>query len=73
MDLRQFFLEIEAAEQEIAELCAKAAELLESEELPRDGQYAFYCEKCAPVFSYYGFFMDAEKFSERARQIYERP
>ena len=51
----------------------KAAELLDTDTLPRDGNYAYYCEKCAPVFGYYGFFAAEELFSERARSIHERP
>ena len=62
-----------AAEDQIAEACQKAAELLDSEEIVKDGEYAYACEKCAPVFGYYGFFMAEEHFSEIARSIHERP
>ena len=38
---------------------------------PQDGYYAFVCEKCASVFSYYGWFFFANELKERARRIYE--
>ena len=49
-----------------------AEALLDEESIPRDGYYAFVCEKCAPVFGYYGYFLAEKKFTERAREIYER-
>jgi len=61
-----------AGEAEIAAYVNKAEELLNTETLPHDGHYAFVCEKCAPVFGYYGFFLAEKEFAERARRIYER-
>lgn len=49
----------------------KAEKLLDMD-IPEDGNYAFVCEKCAPVFDYYGRFMTARKLSGRAKKIYER-
>ena len=46
--------------------------LLNAEDIPRDGYYAFVCEKCAPAFSYYGYFLAAEELKQRAEEIYER-
>ncbi len=63
---------LEGAEEEIKDCCDKAMVLLSSENLPQNGTYAFYCEKCAPVFGYYGYFMAEELFSERAKKIYNR-
>ena len=63
---------LESAENEINDSCAKAVELLDAD-LPRDGNYAFYCVKCAPVFEYYGYFMVADILKARAKEIYERP
>ena len=40
--------------------------------MPRDGYYAFVCEKCAPTFDYYGYFLIADDLNERAKAIYER-
>ena len=49
-----------------------ALALLEDETLPRNGYYAFVCEKCAPTFSAYGWVSYGEELRERARMIYER-
>ena len=62
----------EASEEEVRRCCEKAVELLNVPTLPRDGNYAFYCEKCAPVLSYYGFFMASDELAERAEEIYRR-
>ena len=71
-------LGIEAAEGQIEELLDKAEWLLDSCD-PREhaeladhiapGYYAFVLESCAPTFSYYGYFLAAKKFSERAEEI----
>ena len=37
----------------------------------RDGYYAFVCEKCASVFSYYGRFFYEKELKERSERIYE--
>lgn len=50
----------------------RAVELLDTPSVPRDGYYAFVCEKCAPVFAYYGYFLADEDLRERARTIHER-
>ncbi len=62
----------EAGEKEIFALLDKAAALLDDTAAPRDGYYAFVCEKCAPSFSYYGYFSVAGDLEKRAREIYER-
>lgn len=56
---------------EIDTYVVKAQELLETPTLPRDGYYAFVCEKCAPVFGYYGYFAFEEELKKRMRDIYE--
>ena len=61
---------MEAAEPRIFELLDKAADLLDTPSVPHDGYYAFVCEKCAPVFAYYGYFMNAEDLKKRAEDIY---
>ena len=63
----------EKAEKRIAELLDQAYDLLDDASATRDGYYAFVCEKCAPTFSYYGYFAAAEELNERAKKIYERP
>lgn len=63
---------LEKGEQKIGQYLDKAAALLDEPSLPRDGYYAFVCEKCAPTFDYYGYFLIAADLSERAKAIYER-
>ena len=63
---------LEAGEKEIEKHLLKAEELLNTEGLPRDGYYAFVCEKCAPVFGYYGFFLTEQELTRSAREIEER-
>lgn len=63
----------DGAEDEIALYLETAESLLATESLPRDGYYAFVCEKCAPTFGYYGFFMTEIELNKRAGEIYERP
>lgn len=60
------------AEKNICSLLDKAYEMLDSPTLTHDGYYAFVCEKCAPVFSYYGYFLQAADLKKRAENIYER-
>lgn len=62
---------LDIGEKEIQDCLNKAEELIEREE-KRDGYYAFVCEKCAPTFGYYGFFLVEQDLLERAREIYER-
>ncbi len=60
------------AEPRIFELLDKAEELLETPGIPHDGYYAFVCEKCAPTFSYYGYFVTAEKLGQISAEIYRK-
>ena len=62
----------EGSEDDVRRCCEKALELLNSPAVPRDGNYAFYCEKCAPVLAYYGFFDAAETLAARAKELYNR-
>ena len=61
---------MEAGEARIDALVARAWALLASPEIPRDGYYAFVCEKCAPTFDYYGYFAEAAALREEAERIY---
>ena len=63
---------LEAGEARIFALLDQAYELLRDPSAPHDGYYAFVCEKCAPSFSYYGYFLAAEELQSEARRIYER-
>ena len=61
---------LEAGESRIFDLLDKAEALLFTPSLPRDGYYAFVLEKCAPTFSYYGYFLTAQKLTEISEAIY---
>ena len=63
---------LEQAEAQINDLVDQAYELLQDPSVPRDGYYAFVCEKCAPSFSYYGYFLAAQELQDVSKQIYER-
>lgn len=63
-------LGMEAGEGRIYALLDRAAALLQTPGVPRDGRYAFVCEKCAPTFEYYGYFADAQRLREEAARIY---
>ena len=62
----------EAAENKVFDLLDKAYDLLNTPSVPKNGYYAFVCEKCAPAFSYYGYFAAADEFNRKAKEIYER-
>ena len=62
----------ENGESVIFDYLDRAFDLLNSKNVTRDGYYAFVCEKCAPAFSYYGYFSAAKELNERAESIYER-
>ena len=66
---------LEAGEGEINALLDKAYDLLNSPDVDRNGYYAFVLEKCAPTFSYYGYFLAAEEFTRVSQAIYtgEKP
>lgn len=49
-----------------------AWQCLESEELVRDGNYAFIASKCAPAFEEFGWFIQAAELKRRSEEIYER-
>ena len=62
----------EDAEKRVEELLDKAWELLGKTDAPQDGYYAFVCEKCAPTFSLYGYFLAADELNRRAERIYSK-
>ncbi len=69
-DLAEGELGILDAENEIEARLDEAEKLLETESLPRNGYYAFVCEKCAPTFRYFGRFFYADELEKRAVEIY---
>lgn len=58
------------AEEEIEARLDGAWALLNRSDLPRDGYYAFVCEKCASCFGYYGRFADEQTLKQRAEALY---
>ena len=62
----------EAGAARIRALLDRALELLRDEEAPRDGYYAFVCEKCAPGFADYGMTEEAAELQRIAEEIYGR-
>lgn len=56
----------EEAEEQINAYLDKAENFLDSENLRRDGHYAFVCRKCARTFGYYGRFVTEAELLERA-------
>ena len=63
---------LEAGETQIFSLLDQAYDLLHTPGVPHEGYYAFVCEKCAPTFSYYGYFAAAAELEQEAKAIYER-
>ena len=61
----------EAAEDAVDEYLNRAAALLDTPSLPRNGYYAFVCEKCAPVFGHYGWFLEESELRKRVESIRE--
>ena len=55
----------------LGELLEKAQTCLEDPSPARDGYYAFVAEKCAPVFSYYGWEEYGDELAARAEAIYK--
>ncbi len=60
----------EEGEAKIMENMNIAEELLNKENLDRNGHYAFVCEKCAFVFTCYGYFVTGNELKKRAEEIY---
>jgi tetratricopeptide (TPR) repeat protein len=71
-DAAEAALGAENAEETVEEYLDRAEELLNTESLPRNGYYAFVCEKCAPVFGHYGYFAAEAELKRRAEEINER-
>ena len=69
---REAELGLQGAEEYITEYLDRAWELLQTGSLTRNGYYAFVCDKCAPTFEYYGYFLYAAQLKETAGRIYER-
>ena len=71
-DAAEAALGTEQAEESVEEYLETAEKLLNTESLPRNGYYAFVCEKCAPVFGHYGYFATEAELKKRAEEINDR-
>ena len=71
-DAAEASLGTEQAEESVEEYLETAEKLLNTESLPRNGYYAFVCEKCAPVFGHYGWFAAETELKRRAEEINDR-
>lgn len=63
--------EVDSAEL-IEENLDKAEKIFDDENVVHDGYYAYVCEKCAPTYEYYGWFVTAKKLNDLADKIYDR-
>ena len=63
---------LDNGESRIFSLLDEAWEKLDCSSVPHDGYYAFVCEKCAPTFEYYGYFLASAELNRRSEEIYER-
>ena len=59
----------EQAEEKTEQYLERAEALLKTDSLPRNGYYAFVCEKCAPVFGHYGWFLTEAELLKKAQEI----
>ena len=60
----------DSCDKAVEECLDTAQALLDAPSVPRDGYYAFVCEKCAPTFAHYGYFLVDEDLRKRAQEIY---
>ena len=70
-DVYEEMLGPEKGEAHVYECLDKAYELLITGDVPDLGYYAFVCEKCAPVFEFYGYFLAAQDLGRRAEAGYK--
>ena len=71
-DTKSAMLDPVEAERYICDYLDKAEQLLDKEPIPSNANYAYVCEKCAPVFGHFGYFLTQQKLESRAKEIYER-
>lgn len=63
---------LERAAEKIEDCLASAEKYLKTSGIPKNGYYAFVCDKCAPVFDYYGWFALADDLKREVKEIHER-
>ncbi len=71
-DTYQAMLGLEDGIEKIEDCLEKAQLMLDSEDLKRDGYYAFMADKCIGSFEYFGYFAYAAELKKRVREIYDR-
>jgi len=71
VNLAVMFADADPFDERVYSYMDMAEELLLSDGLPRDGNYAFICSKCVPAFERFGYFVTAEELETRSREIYE--
>ena len=62
----------EDADDKVDECLDKAWECLNDENIAHDGNYAYICEKCAPAYGFFGYFMQKAELEKRANEIYNK-
>lgn len=62
----------EGAEKTVSDLLGRAYALLSSIGGDPSPENAYFLEKCAPVFGYYGFFLREAALEKKAKELYER-
>lgn len=65
------FAKGESADDRVDECLEKAYACLDNPKIKRDGNYAYICEKCAPAYEFFGYFMQRAELERRAKEIYE--
>ena len=60
----------EDADERVDECLDKAWKCLDDKNIKRDGNYAYICEKCAPAYEFFGYFMQKAELEKRANDIY---
>ncbi len=64
--------EITGDAEKITECLFNAYALLNTDDLPHDGSFAFVLEKCAPSFGHFGYQFIQSELSALSKEIYER-
>ena len=61
----------EDADERVDECLDKAWKCLNDKNIKHDGNYAYICDKCAPAYGFFGYFMQKAELEKRAKEIYE--
>lgn len=58
------------ADDKVDECLERAYKCLDNPKIKRDGNYAYICEKCAPAYEFFGYFLQKAELEKRANDIY---